>query len=353
MPSNLVATLYQDYISNYANRLDQKEQRPSEYGALNLFRAQTASPAGILDDQVKANIAKSFSQAVKVPVVDYKNVSIGNVRTCQMQTEGIVSQLITLTAVTYSFGFIALPMQHYENFVSYQTAINKLLDAGFIKLAATMDAACVNQLETNKNQYFPAALLAFYPQVGNAFQVPQIEKNDFYNNLGSIMKTADFGGQQNVDVSTNHIGMGAVRRLAAQGQGNAVNEGFQLLGYTWYPTNSVTNGGGAIESTVYGVAPGSVALQSRIAPDSRMRTRVHESKFWDILPNAPYIGQDVGAFYQADCTDASALQAAGMAGYTNTKIESWQLSLDVFYVKTYISDPANRYYPVMKAEILA
>lgn len=351
MPSNLTATVLQDYISNYSNRLDKNEQRPSEYGALNLFRAQTNSPVGILDDQVKANIARSFSNSIKIPVIDYKDVAISNVRTCAFQTNGIESKLVTITAVTYAFGFVVAPMQHFENYISYQTAINKLMDAGLIKLAETIDAGAVNVLETNKNQYWPANILAFYPQVGDALQVPQVDKNDFYNRFADIVKTMDFSG--NIDVATNHIGMGAVRRLAAQGQGNAVNEGFQLLGYTWYPTNRITNGGAGIESTLYGVAPGSVALASRIDPDARLRSRVHESKYWDNFPNAPYIGMDLGLYYQADCADASALQAAGMAGYTNTKVESWQFSVDVFYVKAYNSNPAARFSPIVKVEILA
>jgi hypothetical protein len=350
MPSNLVATVLQDFISSYAGRMDKNEQRPSKYGALNLFKAQTGSPLSILDEDVKANIQRSFNNAVKVPVVNYKDVAIGNVRTCALQTEGITSQLITLTAVTYAFGFVALPMQHYENFVSYQTAVNKLIEAGLQKLAATIDAGCVNILETKKNQYFPQAILDFYAQTANALQVPQAQKNDFYNQLASIMETMDFGSD--LDVALNPIGMSMIRRLDAQGEGNSTNEGFQLLGQTWYPTNRITNGGAPIQSTVYAVAPGSVALQSRVDPDSRMRTRIHESKYWDMFPNAPHVGMDLGVFYQADCTDASALQAATLAKFTNTKIESWQFSVDVFYVSAFNSDVVNRYSPILKAEIL-
>jgi hypothetical protein len=62
---------------------------------------------------------------------------------------------------------------------------------------------------------------------------------------------------------------------------------------------------------------------------------------------------DLGVFYQADCTDASALQAATLAKFTNTKIESWQFSVDVFYLKAYNSDIANKYSGILKAEILA
>lgn len=352
MPSNLVQTVLQDYISIYTPRLDQHEQRPSSYSALNQFKSMTADPNSILDPVVMANIEKSFGPAVKVPVINYKDIAIGNARTCGFKTEGITSSMVTLTAVTYSFGFLIYPMQHYENYISYQVAINKLIDAGFQKLAATMDAGCVNVLETYKNQFWPQSMLNFYPEVGDAFQVPQAGKNDFYNALGSIIQTADFE-TGDVDVVTNPIGLTSVRRLAAQGEGNAVNEGFQLLGYTWYPTNRVTNGSGSVESTLYGITPGSVAIASRLDPDSKAQKRIHESKYWEQFPNAPYIGMDCGVFYQADCTDASAVQAAQVAGLTATSVESWQFSIDVFYCHAYNSDPVNRFGSVFKAEILA
>jgi len=351
MPSNLVATVLQDYISFYGGRLDQHEQRPSEYGAMNLFNNQSNSGQSILDERVKANIDRSFNQSVKVPVINYKDVAIGAARTCAMKTDGLTSALVTLTAVTYSWGFVAYPQQHYENYIDYATTINKLIDAGLQKLASTIDSACVNLLETNKNQFFPQAMLDYYAQVANAFQVPQADKDFFYNNLGSIMSTADYAGTP--DITTNHIGMAMVRKVAAQGEGNSVNQGFQLLGYTWYPTNRVTNGAPTVESTVYAVAPGSVALHSRVDPDAKNRARVHESKYWDTFPNAPYVGRELGVFYQADCADASALQAATLAGLTRTKVESWEFSLDVFYVKPYVSDVATRYSPIFKAEILA
>jgi hypothetical protein len=351
MPSNLVSTVLQDHISFYGGALDKNEQRPSDYGGLNLFKAQTASPQSILDPMVSANIEKSFNVSVKVPVIDYKDVTIGNVRTCALQTDGLTSQLVTLTAVTYTWGFVALPMQHKENYVSYQQTISKLIDAGLQKAAATMDAACIDLLETNKNQHYPQEILDYYAVTADALQVPQADKADFYNRFASIFKTMDYQGRP--DLTLNEIGMVDVRKYAAQGEGNSVNQGFQLVGYTWYPTNRVTNGDTDIESTIYGVAPGSVALASRVDPDSRNKTRIHESKYWEIFANAPYIGMDLGVFYQADCADASAMQAATLAGYTNTKIESWQFSVDVFYIKPYVSDVANRYSPIVKAEILA
>ena len=61
---------------------------------------------------------------------------------------------------------------------------------------------------------------------------------------------------------------------------------------------------------------------------------------------------DLGVFYQSDCADASAIQAAGLGNSTRTQVESWEFSVDVFYVRPYVSDPVNRYSPIVKAEIL-
>lgn len=352
MPSNLVATLTQDYISDYIPSLDKFEQRASEYGALNLFKAQSAGAGSILDPQVKANIERSFSNTIKIPVINYKDVSIGSARTCALQTDGLVSALVTVTAVTYAFGFAMFPMQHYENFISYQTAFNRAMTAGLQKLASTMDSASVAVLEANKNQYWPQAILDYYAVTGDALQVPQAEKNDFYNRAASIMGTMDMPSS-GIDVVTNHIGMADVRRVAAQGQANSSNLQFQLLGYTWWPTARILNGSGTIESTGYMVSPGSVALASRNSPDAKARTRIHENKYWDIFPNAPLVGLDLDVYYQADCTDASAVQASGMSKYTQTSVQSFQFSVDVFYLKFYNSAPTTTYSPIVKFEILA
>jgi hypothetical protein len=350
MPTNAVATVLQDYVAMYSPSMDRNEQRPSNYAALDMFKKQTASPGSILDANIRTQLEKSFNTSVKVPVVNYKDVTIGNARTCALQADGITTSLVTLTAITYTFGFLGYPMQHYENYVSYQQATAKLIDAGLQKLASTIDAACVAFLETNKNQHFPAEMLDYYTETGDAFQVPQAGKSDFYNRIGSIMQTADFG-TDGIDIVTNPLAMAYVRFLGAQGQANSTNLAFQLLGYTWWPTNRVVNASG-VEQTLYLVAPNSVAIVFRNSPDAKAKTRIHESKYWDLFPNAPYIGADLDVFYQAECADASAVQASGMTKLTQTKVESWQFAVDVFYLKFYNSAPSTRYSPIIKVEIL-
>jgi hypothetical protein len=346
MPTNGTATVLQDYVANYGGKIDQNEQRPSIYAALDLFKKQTASPGGILDANIKRQLENSFNTATKIPVVNYKDVTIGNVRTCALQADGLTTALITVTAATYTFGY---PEQFYENYVSYSQATGKMIDAGLQKMASTLDSGAVGVLEANKNQYFPAAMLDFYPETGDAFRVPQASKNDFFNQVGSIMATADY--PMEADVVLNPIGMALVRRLANQGESNDTNQKFQLLGYTFWPTNRVVNGAG-VEATLYLVAPNSVAIVFRNSPDAKKKSRIHESKYWDIFPNAPFVGADLDLFYQADCADASAVQASGMTNSTQTKVESWQFALDVFFLKFYNSAPATTYSPIIKAEIL-
>jgi hypothetical protein len=350
MATNAVATVLQDYVSSYApGGMDANEQRASQYGALELFKKQSKGAGSILTPEIQKAIDSTFNTSVKVPVVNYKDVTIGNTRTCALQADGITTAMVTLTASTYTFGFLGYPMQHYENYVSYQQATAKLIDAGLMKLAATLDTACVNFLETNKNQYFPAEMLLFYPETGDAFRVPQASKNDLYNQIGSIMAQADYS--MDADVLTNPLGMSLVRRLAAQGAGNDINQTFQLLGYTWWVSNRVTNGAG-VEHTLYLVAPGAVAIAFRNSPDGKAKTRIHESKYWDLFPNAPYIGTALDVYYQADCADASAVQASGMTKFTQTKVESWQFAVDVFLLKYYNSAPTTTYSPIFKVEVL-
>jgi hypothetical protein len=349
MPTNATATVLQDYISNYTGNLDWNEQRPSEYAAIDLFKKQTNGPGSLLDANVKAQLEKSFNTTVKIPVVNYKDVTIGNVRTCALQVGGITTALVTLTATTYTFGFLGYPMQHYENYVSYAQATAKEIDAGLIKLASTIDTALIAVLEANKNQHFPASILDYYAETGDALQVPQASKNDLYNRIGSIMSTMDYA--PGADVVTNHLAMAFVRQISNQGSSNSTNLSFQLLGYTWYPDNRVVNGSG-VEQTLYLVAPNSLAIVFRNSPDARAKSRIHESKYWDIFPNAPYIGADLDLFYQAECADASAVQASGMAKLTQTKVESWQFAVDVFTITPYNSAPATTFTPIIKIEVL-
>lgn len=343
---SLVQTLMQPLIAEYAAKLDKNEARESRYGAWEFFRQQSELTTGILDEATKANVKKSFGNTVQIPVLDKKNVTISNVRSCTIADDENTSKLITLTFVTYSFGFTMIPAQYFNNMIKYETDFNRKLKEYLLKFAATLDSAAYTKLNTEKNQYFPAEITTYYPQVGNALQVEDADKEDFYNNLEAIMNQMDFYGDINVISSTS--GKPMVARLDAQGAANGINERFQLNGYDWFFSNRILNGAG-IKSTLFAVPDGQVAVINRNDPDAIMGSRVGDMKIWSEV-DVPIVDLKMASYYYEDCADKSALHA-GTTGLTRTKVEGYEWSTDVCFITSYNSAPSTSYSPILKAEI--
>lgn len=346
---SLVLSLMQPIRLKYATgAMDKLEMRRSRYGAWRFFQEQSRMTGSIITDDLQAAIKRSMGNTIQVPVLDAEDVVITNVRSCTVAPSENTSKLVTLTFATYAFGFTMYPAQHFNNQVSYQQDFDRKFEKYVLKLAATLDTAAVNKLELGKNQYFPADLLSFYPQIGGALQVTQAQKNDFYNQAEAVLNTMDFYGSTNVISSTT--GKPMVNRIAAQGGANAVNEAFQLGGYEWNYTNRIINGAG-VQATQYLVADGMVGVSNRNDPDAIMGSRVGTQKIWSLV-NVPVVDLQMANYYYEDCGNASALHA-GTAHLTRTKVEGFEWSTDVVFVQAYNSDPATRYQPIIKAEISA
>jgi hypothetical protein len=347
---SLVLTLMQPLRVRYnaTNGLDKNELRRSRYGALDFYQQQSKLSTGVISPEMRAKIKESMGNTIQVPVLDARDVVITNTRSCVVADSENTSKLVTLTFVTYAFGFTMIPAQYGNNDVSYQADFNRKMELYLQKAAATLDTACVNNLSTNKNTYFPADITAYYPVVGNALQVTQAQKNDFYNQASAILNTMDFYGQTNVISSTT--GKPMVNRLQAQGAGNAVNEDFQFAGYDWFYTNRLANGAG-VQSTAYLVADGMVAMENRNDPDARAKSRTGNGKEWGEAM-LPILNMNWGTYYYDDCADKTALHA-GTAHLSRTRVEGFEFSTDVVFVNSYNSNAAAQYGPIVKAEISA
>lgn len=353
MAFDITATLTQSLRTKYNGQLDKNEYRRSNYGALRLFQNQTNDATGIVDQQLRDSVARSFGNTVNVPVVNYNDVTLSNVRTCAVQTSDLNTALVPVTFATLAFGIAIAPAMYRNNDLAIQDAFNKMLEARLIKSAALLDTAGVAFLNTNKNQYFPASITSYYAQVANALQVPNEDKAEFYNMLGSILSTMDYTASP--DVLTNPMGMANVRQLNSNGQTNAINTAYALSGYEFYESNRVTNAAG-VQSTLYAVAPGSLGFLTRFDPDVEMGSIIGDasnpSKQWSIQRNLPILDMDMGVYYQADCADKSAAMASGVSGLTRTKVESWEFSVDYAFIGAYNSAAASNFSPILKAEIL-
>lgn len=351
---SLVTTLMQPLRTKYvAGTMDKNEVRRSQYGAWDFFQQQSKLSGGILTPEAKAFIDKSAGQLVDIPVLNAQDVTISNVRSCVIPADTETSALVRLTFVTYAFGFTMNPARHANNDVSYQELFDRKLEEYLIKLAATLDTAAANTLNTNRNIYFPAAITAYYPVIANALQIPLEERNDFFNQLDAILKEMDYYTQPNIVGSTSLEPL--IRRLFAQGAGNSVNEAFQFNSQRWFTTNRMLNAAG-IGQTLFAIPDGYVATRNRNMPDNIMHSIIGSAdnpiKEWGEA-QMPIVNLKMGTYYTQDCADMTALDGGGarMAHLARTKVEGFAFDTDVCFVTAYNSAPSTRYSPIVKAEI--
>jgi hypothetical protein len=346
---SLVQTLMQPIRTRLRPNLGKNELRPSRYGVWDFYKSQSNTATGILTDDVRAAIKRSMGNTVVVPVLDAESVTIGNVRACTVPDSENTSKLVTLVFVTYAFGFTMTPAQHFNNDVSYQADFDRKFMKYLLKFANVLDTAAAANLNSNKNTYWPAEVTAYYPQVGNALQVTQAQKNDFYNSAQSVLNTMDYYEQTHVIAS--ETGAPLWRRLDNQGANNGTNESFQLDPYIPHFSNRITNGAG-VQSTGYLVPEGYVAVENRNDPDAIAGSRVGNNlKTWEQV-DMPLVNMQMAAYYYEDCADRSALHA-GTTNLTRTKVEGYEWSTDVCFINNYNSAPASRYNPIVKFEVSA
>jgi hypothetical protein len=331
--------------------LDSLELRGSNYGALSLYRKQSASPTGVLSGGLKASLESSFGRVVQAPVVDYINPTIGNTRTCAVQTGGLNSKLVVFTFFTLAFGFPLIRSEFVNNEIGEQEYLFKMLEARRLASMALLDQKCVDHLELKKNQFFPASITAYYAEANDALQVPNDERLEYYNFIQSILETMDLTGTP--DVLVNPMSMADVRKIQGQGTTDEGDLSYALDGVgSFFSSNRVIPGLGN-RAVQYLVGQNSVGIVSRIDPDCA-RGVTHGGadnpvREWT-TQDVPGLGL-MGLYYRQDCSDESAtLAAQALQGLTRTSVESFEYSADYCLVSLYNSDEAGRHFPVIKVE---
>jgi hypothetical protein len=345
---SIVATLKQQFRAPYPNQHDKNEQRPSTYGAFNTFMADTMSSQSILTESVRSLVGQSFGNTVAIPVLKHKDVTITNVRSCTITPDENTSALVTLTFVTYSAGFQMTPSQHFNNEIDYFADFERKYVALDQAMAKTIDSACYNKMNTDRNQVWNSDITALYATTGNALQVNPSQQDVFYNNIPALMETMDFNGPYNVVASTMHKPF--LSFTSAQGSANSTNLGFQFQGFNWNTSNRVLASAGSL-STTFISQLGTYGIINRNDPDSLAGIPTTDGTQFglDVLPS---LGMTVGYKYSSTCADQSSLQA-GTTGLTATRVESFQWTTDVCYITAYNSAPTTRANPIIKADFLA
>ena len=345
---SLIATLMQDFRSDYGGRMDKNELRQSVYGVWDFFQDQSNLGLGLFTPAQKAFAAQSFGKTMQIPVYNSENITISNVRSCTIAPAENTTALVTLTWATYAFGFTMIPSQYFNNDIGYQQDFNKKMNDRILKFASTLDSAGASKLNNDRDVFFPASVTSYYPNVGSALQVESgAEQEDFFNQLDAIMAERDYYGPINIIGSTRLRPF--LNRLRAQGAGNDTNEAFQFSNQRWSFSNRITSGAG-VSATLFAVPDGNVATLSRIDPDCILGHRIGDAKIWG-TERLPVVDLEVGTYYTADCSDQSAL-TAGTTGLTRTLTQGFEFSVDICFATSYNSNTATQHSPILKAEFL-
>ena len=346
--ANLSATYLLPLIEMYSGTLDKNEYRFSRYGALETFKKDTASAQSIWTADTKNLIKNSWGNTVKVPVINYEDVSLSTTRSCAVVQDENTSALVELVFGTISWGFSMVPHQYGTNYIKYDQDKAVKQDKFILKVLAELDTLAYNNANTARNQVW-STLPSIYTQTGNSIQVPPSLQNDFYNYSTAIFESMDFYSDRlNVIASTYH--RPEVARLMAQGAGNSINEAFQFNGFDWAVSNRVPVASGK-QSTIMMSVPGTYAFETRLDAVSNQGFRTTDGTEWgkEVLPG---LGFEVGVKYSSTCTDQSGLQGATTAHMTAVPQEYFTYSFDYCFQVAYNSAPTTRPTPIIKAEFL-
>lgn len=337
----LAATVLDSYRAQYSQQqMDKHEHRASIYGALDAFIMDTPN----LVNAAELEAAKmAQDHAVTIPVLKKKTFTTTTTRSCTGLTNSNVSAYVTPSWATKVVGFHMVPSQYGDNYIKYQDDFNKKILDLQIHLLAELDTLAYTNLNTNKSAVNNADGNP-YTVASNTMAVPYSDREQFFNEMESIMTQNDLLGPYNVVGSPRLNAL--VRHLANQGAGNDVNYTYEFMGYRFMYSNRVTVAAGDM-ATAFIMPTGSLGFLTWIDPDARMGNRAPDGKEWSTI-YLPLLGFEVGLLYQGTCGDNST--EAGN-GFEASMIENFNFSFDYSFINAYNSDSATYPGTIFKAGI--
>jgi hypothetical protein len=330
-------------------RFDNFELRLTTAGLYDAFLRQTKGSSSFITPALKQTAAMSPGRDLKIPVINYKDVTVRSTRPLTIVADENTSALYTVVWNTYAYGFKMYRAQHKNNDVSYQLDWNKKYLAMIKKMRSTIEAAAYTAIDAAKTQVLPTVV------GGHTFATSLLSEtgiatlNDSYilNDLDPSMNTNDFdffGG----DIVGNQ-GLNAIlSRMAGFSKFNSENKTLPYQDKFMHFSNSIPDAGAA-KATGFGIADGHLGLLTRVEPDSEMRTKLKTGHEWDKV-NVPLLGIEMGSYTYEEAVDASGL-GAHATHLTRTGAEVFDFAVDMAFVIAYNSDRTTIPSGILKFDI--
>lgn len=326
--------------------LDKYELRPSRYGALDAFMAQSQDPTGILTEDLKKKAKSSIGTTIEIPVIDYdKDITIGNARTLTIEDSENTSRMVQITFATYAWGFTIVPAMYMNNEISIQRDFERKMMKYIYKFAQKLDEVALASLATNKTQIVKNPLL--YDFSTNAVNAKWTERENVFGDLEVMMGANDYYGQLHIvgDPGVQSI----MKKLQQHGLYNDVNKQNEFAGKIVHFTNNLAASEGKYAQG-YAINQGSIGMLTRFEREALLGTVARTGHEWGIA-TLPVLNMPCGTYYYESVGNFSAIAGEATADMDRVRKEHYGFAVDVAFVTAYNSAPTTNPSPILAFNI--
>lgn len=326
--------------------IDKYEARPSRYGALDLFKTQSEAPNSIITDDMRQKALQSAGNTLEVPAIQYDSgISIGSTRNAVIPDSENTSVLVTVSFVTYAWGFTIVPALYGNNEIAMQQDFNRKFLKYLYQLAKDLDTAAETQLSADKTQIFNELLQ--YATTANVVNASLAQRDEIIGDINVLMAANDYFDDLHL---VGNAGIeSTIRKLAEHGIQNDENKRLQYADKILHFSNEISNESGKL-GTGYAVNGASVGMLTKLEREAIRQTKARTGHEWDV-DTLPMLGLPVGTYFYEDVGDYSGIAGAASSDMTRVKKEAYGFSLEVAFLTAYVFDRATQASPIMKFDI--
>ena len=310
------------------------------YGAFALAKVDT--PNFRLENL--NTLRQSFAQSVKIPVIDRKAVTINNARSLTITAPELDSKFVNLTFFTMSSNIVMRPADFDGDAISYSKAFAREILALQEAWRRQLDATIVAKLIANKTQVDGSAGVP-YPFVANTYNVPNLDHEQFLNEVDALMTYNDFDGE-----SLNILGdpsfKSYVNKLGQNALYQAENKAIMLGDKSLFFSKNVPK---TAKMGAFAMTKGSIGLTNWNNPQSSAPRKAQQNPAGeDGIAYFPLLDFNVEVLQVLGKADLSATLGAG---HETATVESFQFSTEFCLLENHISDRAVNPSNILQANI--
>lgn len=343
---SLLATRLQEFRASAP--ADKWEERARQYGAYDLFAAQTASPTGIITEDLRMKALASRGSALAIPVLNADTgVTVTNtVIPLTIVDSPNTSAKYVVNFVQFYFGFIMYPALYFNNEIDMQRDFNRKLQKYINATLGALNTQSQAALEAAKSQVLRDGLGGIYTLTGNTVIAPNAQAPYFIGDMDVMMRANDFA--ESAHVVANNSFEAQLRRIQEKQTYNTDNKSYQWDNKTFHYSGTLANPSGSI-ATAFWVAPDSVGLLEQYDVNCLNGYQNATDSFG--IEFIPGLGQNWGVRLQRSTVTGTALDGAATAHLGATVAEGYAFHKAFAFITPYQSAPATIPSSILKVAL--